>query len=221
MPTIKDLPTKLPTKRVVIEFVGGGDADGIVLDSALGNSASDQQSLIIYQMSLGGKPGYSCAGASAGNIRRMLKGENLDMSKMGGQSHYSTVVERQETDDALYLKVQYTAGLGTFAKGDDPTLLVPNWVNTAIWRFIDKKFPQIDLNEIISFWIGRDVQSDRCCTVERKAIEEHYEGGTIEAKCDAIADAIQARDKVATDFDIADDVIRFRKRPTESVVDPS
>jgi hypothetical protein len=195
------------TKPVIVEVLGGGDSDGLFVDSRSKERAVAEQALNFYRMTAGGELGRSMVGMSAGNVLRLLRGERFSPEKMGGQPHFYTVVERIEEPNEMLLRLHYTAGRTKPVAQDDGSK--PGWVNTAIRRFVTAGYPDININHIIEFWIGQDLRNKAATTIEKLLFEENYRSGPLDERCKTLVCDVEGREKVKADYSIAEDVIHF------------
>jgi hypothetical protein len=209
----KFMPPPKSTKPLCIEILGGGEEDGLHLDTRTQDPVVLQQVQTIYRLTGGGEVGHTMTGMSIANLGRLLNGEHLTPYQFGGQPHYYTIVERVEDDRELLLQVQYTAGRTTPPKKDDGSLPEPGWANKAIQKFIELKLGSLDKYAIIEFWIAQEIQNGVATAIDRSAIERGYREGPLEAKCETIIANIRANRNLDATYNIDDELIYFRPAP--------
>ncbi len=195
-----------PPKHVMVEILGGGDCDGLYLDTYSGDPVIAEQALTMYRMSEGGVVGRSHMGIAVGNILKTMRGEEVDRSQPYGQIHFYTLVEKVDEPNTLLLRFHYTAGCAFDHDGTKP-----GWLNKAIRRFVEANYPDININRIIEFWIGMELRSRNATALERSLIEESYKTGPLEDRCKVIVARLAEKEKIEVEFLIDDELIYFRK----------
>lgn len=97
-----------PTKRTIIEFVGG-DMDGRKVDSQTASKAELELIDTVLDMTKGGKVGGAFHGISFSQLERLRKGSISSMPKLKpGHSHKYTIEDRDETEDELKLLIRHS-----------------------------------------------------------------------------------------------------------------
>lgn len=102
----RSLPT-LPEKRIVIEF-GGGDVDGLVLDSVNADEAQRQMIRAVWRMTHGGEVGRAFRGISLEHFRRLGRLALV----ADGRPNYGVeyiVTSKEETDERLRIAIRHSA----------------------------------------------------------------------------------------------------------------
>lgn len=203
---------KLPDKVVTVEIIGGGDADGLYLDTQT-SPLVIQQVQSMYVLTQGGTIGCTMVGISVTNYQRLVHGEKLGPHQFGGQPHYYTIVDRLEDDNQLLLRAHYTAGRTESATKDDGSTPSLGWANTALRKFMHAQYEKLDANTNFAFWIAQDIREGAATAVERFVIEHGCNGASLDEKCKSIINKMPERYKVQAEYSIHDDLVIFRPKP--------
>jgi hypothetical protein len=98
----------LPSKRIVLEFVGG-DADGRVIDSDSATPPERDLIMSVFYLSDGGKVGRWWYGASITQMEQMGRRPVHTLPKsQPGLFHSYAVVDRQESETELHILLKYS-----------------------------------------------------------------------------------------------------------------
>jgi hypothetical protein len=198
-----------PTKPVLIEIIGGGDADGLYIDSEKGGVEAELVN-VFWWTTMGGREGGTMMGPSVTNLRKVITGETRDPMVFARQTNYFTIIDRLEEPNQILLRLHYTAGRHEWPKKDDGTTPPLGWVNTALRKFLHASYEKLKPNGNTVFWISRDLQTGCACTIEKFVIEQGYRGGTLDEKCQKIVETLSRSEKFDATYAVEDDVVVFR-----------
>lgn len=101
----------LPEKRIVVEF-GGGDADGLILDSVTVDDAQRLMIRAVWRLTAGGEIGRAFRGISLEGFRRLGRYADEDTAGRGDEHQY-VVTSREETDERVRIAIRYAAVAAT------------------------------------------------------------------------------------------------------------
>lgn len=97
----------LPEKRVVVEF-GGGDADGLILDSVTADDAQRLMIRAVWRLTAGGEIGRAFRGISLDGFRRLGR-QAVEAAGRSADGYHYVVTSRDETNDRVRIAVRYAA----------------------------------------------------------------------------------------------------------------
>lgn len=97
-------------KRVLLEFIGGGDWDGKILDSQSQDPIEAKFALHYYDLTHQGKVGHAFYGVSMGQVERMIRDGlppcHVKLEK--GKAHKYEVVERLQEGEEILVRIKYS-----------------------------------------------------------------------------------------------------------------